>query len=177
MNYYIADAHFGHQNIIELCQRPFENIETMANTIINNWNKKVKRNDNVYILGDMFYQCENPEEILKQLKGKKHLIIGNHDSFIKNEKIKKYFCSINHYLEITDGHNLLILCHYPLITYKHENHKNAFMVHGHIHLRNQTDLFNLLKKRPRILNAGVDINGFTPRSLEELVINNAKIKE
>lgn len=52
MNYYIADTHFGHKNILTLCNRPFESIEQMNLTLIENWNSKVKNNDHIYILGD-----------------------------------------------------------------------------------------------------------------------------
>lgn len=51
MNYYIADTHFGHKNILKLCNRPFENIEQMNLTLVENWNSKVKNNDHIYILG------------------------------------------------------------------------------------------------------------------------------
>ena len=48
--------------------------------MIENWNCRVRGNDTVYILGDMFFRSVNVEEILKQLKGKKCAIVGNHDS-------------------------------------------------------------------------------------------------
>lgn len=52
MNYYIADMHFGHDNIRRLSNRPFKTIEEMDRTIIDNWNSRVSDNDDVYILGD-----------------------------------------------------------------------------------------------------------------------------
>ena len=51
MNYYIADTHFGHDNIRRLSNRPFKTIEEMDKTIIDNWNSRVTDNDDVYILG------------------------------------------------------------------------------------------------------------------------------
>ena len=71
MNFYIADTHFGHKNILKLSGRPFENIEQMNAHIVQNWNDKVKNSDHIYILGDMFFKCENIADILKNLKGKK----------------------------------------------------------------------------------------------------------
>ena len=52
MNFYISDTHFGHANIIRLCNRPFQDVERMDNTLINNWNNTVSNKDTVYILGD-----------------------------------------------------------------------------------------------------------------------------
>ena len=53
--FYISDLHLGHNNIIRLDNRPFKNMTEMETTIINNWNSVVSDNDQVYILGDMFW--------------------------------------------------------------------------------------------------------------------------
>lgn len=90
MNYYIADTHFGHDNIRRLSNRPFETIEEMDRTIIDNWNSRVTDNDDVYILGDFSYKSEDSVLYLKKVKGRKHLIIGNHDEkLLKNHESKK----------------------------------------------------------------------------------------
>lgn len=39
------------------------------------------------------------------------------------------------------------------------------------------DYFPLICCRERLLNAGMDINGFTPVTFEELLANNARFKE
>ncbi len=80
MIFFTADTHFGHANILKLCNRPFNTIEEMNETMICKWNSRVSGNDTVYIVGDMFFRCSDAETILKRLKGKKRLIIGNHDS-------------------------------------------------------------------------------------------------
>lgn len=54
MKFYISDLHIGHKNILKFDNRPFTSLEEMEKTIINNWNGVVKKNDEVYILGDMF---------------------------------------------------------------------------------------------------------------------------
>ena len=83
----------------------------MNETLIANWNRKVHGNDTVYILGDMFFRTTDPEPILRQLKGKKHLITGNHDSqWMKKVDLGRWFASIQPYLETTDGqHTLKVL--------------------------------------------------------------------
>ena len=79
MIYFTADTHFGHENVIRFCSRPFSCAAEMDEALIENWNSRVKGNDTVYVLGDMFFRSVNFEEILKRLKGKKRLIVGNHD--------------------------------------------------------------------------------------------------
>ena len=49
--------------------------------------------------------------------------------------------------------------------------------HTHIHANTQDDFFPLIVARDRMLNAGVDINGFRPVTFEELLENNIRFKE
>lgn len=73
MQYFVADIHFFHKNIIPNCSRPFKSIEDMNNTIIENWNKTIQSHDEVYILGDMFYQAniDQVNDTLKKIKWEK----------------------------------------------------------------------------------------------------------
>jgi calcineurin-like phosphoesterase family protein len=78
--YYTADQHFGHENIIKHCQRPFRNVEEMDSFMIERWNERVSSEDEVYIIGDLIFRSgKQPEEYLEQLHGRKHLLLGNHD--------------------------------------------------------------------------------------------------
>ena len=116
MFFFIADTHFGHGAIIDLCHRPFKCLEEMDSFMIGRWNEKVSHNDTVYVVGDLFYKHEDPEKTLKQLKGKKRLIIGNHDGgWLKRLDASRYFLSVDHFIEVSDGKHKLVLCHYPLI--------------------------------------------------------------
>jgi len=176
MIYFIADPHFGHANIVKMCNRPFPDVETMNEALIAAWNDRVGGNDTVYILGDMFFRCEDPESILKRLRGKKYLIVGNHDdSWMGKVALERYFISVDNYMEISDGTHALTLCHYPLLTWKHA--KRSYMVHGHIHANTDADFWPLIRCRENVLNAGVDINGYRPVSFDEMVENNRHFKE
>lgn len=80
MRYYIADTHFGHKNVIEYCGRPYESVEHMDISLIENWNSVVTDEDEVYILGDFTWgNRERLEDYASKLNGKKYLVPGNHD--------------------------------------------------------------------------------------------------
>ena len=146
MIYFIADTHFGHANVVWMCERPYPDVDAMNEALIAAWNERVHGNDTVYIVGDMFFHCADPESILKRLKGKKHLIVGNHDgSWMGKVDLNRYFLSADHYLEISDGAHALTLCHYPMLTWKHA--KRSYMIHGHIHADTRADFWPLIRCR------------------------------
>ena len=89
MKFYISDLHFSHKNILSFDNRPFFTISEMNEVIINNWNSVVSSNDEVYILGDMFWNNNDINDILPMLKGRLYLIKGNHDSV--NAEMNKRF--------------------------------------------------------------------------------------
>ena len=175
MIYFTADTHFGHENVIRFCSRPYATAAEMDEALIENWNSRVKGNDTVFILGDMFFRSDNAEKILRRLKGKKRLLIGNHDgSWMTKVDVSRYFASVDLMLELSDGCHALTLCHYPLLTWKHA--KKSYMVHGHIHNDTGADFWPLLAARDNALNAGVDINGYQPVTFDELLENNRVFK-
>lgn len=76
--FFIADTHFGDDNIRRYENRPFDSVEQMDAVLIKNWNSAVSENDTVYVLGD-FGAAGCEKEILSELNGTKYLIKGNHD--------------------------------------------------------------------------------------------------
>jgi len=87
--WFTSDMHLGHGNIIGYCNRPFRDAEHMNESLIRNWNSRVKEGDVVFHLGD--FCCKGAErgvagcrtkaeEWVKQLNGQIIHIRGNHDA-------------------------------------------------------------------------------------------------
>lgn len=80
-----------------------------------------------------------------------------------------------YFLQISDGKHSLTLCHYPMMSLKHQ--MRSYMIYGHIHANTDMDFWLCIKARDNLLNASVDINGFTPVTFDELQENNCNFKE
>lgn len=129
--FYTSDFHFFHNNIIRYCNRPFDDVFQMHDTIVERVNEKVAPNDDLFILGDIsFYGGDKVINILERMNGKKHFLIGNHDA--KNMKNWSGWQSVNHYLEIKDRGKHIVLCHYPIESWHGQNH-GWIHLHGHRH--------------------------------------------
>lgn len=187
---FTSDLHLGHANIILTCGRNLEScgenfaaVEEMNDFLIRKWNEKVKEDDIVYILGDLSYRSSiSVKTYLKQLKGRKHLIVGNHDfKWQKNiANINDYFESVSDMKVIRLDEKLITLCHYPLLEWngsrraKNQQTSISWLIHGHIH-NSRDNVFEYIRDNlPCALNCGVDINGFEPVTFEELLTNNNK---
>lgn len=178
MNFYIADTHFGHGNIIRLCSRPFRSVEDMNETIIQNWNRKVNDSDTVYIVGDFAFKgLDDAVKILKRLKGNKILITGNHDNRnLKNPNFRSCFNEIRELMDIVDNGVRVVLCHYPLIEWN-GYFRGSYLVYGHIHNNIKNNAYKCMALEGHALNAGVDITDFEPCTLNELKEKNKVFEE
>lgn len=180
MVYFTSDDHFSHANIVGLCNRPYADVDEMDRVLIENWNKKVKKNDTVYIIGDIVWDKKKVAHYMEQLAGKKVLITGNHDSdWAKREDCTKHFEFVVPYLETNLNGHPITMCHYPMLEWKSSREKShrklGYHIHGHIHNR-IADEYRYLFREFNALNAGVDINNFEPVSFDELISNNRQFK-
>lgn len=170
--YVTSDLHFGHKNIIKYENRPFDSVENMDKSIIENWNKTVNDDDLVYILGDFsWYKGEETNKILNQLKGKKILIIGNHDkNFLKDNNFDKtLFEEITNYKEIKYNKTKIIMFHYPIIDWNGK-YQGSFLLYGHVHsmVNEDTKYMEKLEEKYNCLNVGIDVHKRL-LSLEEIL--------
>ena len=170
MIFYIADLHFDYEPILANGNRPFACVQQMNEQLIRNWNAVVSDEDTVYPIGDICGHGQPiPERHLMRLRGKKHLIRGNHDTGLEDQqKLFDYFESVTDFLEIDERGIHVVLCHYPIVYIQ-----KGYMIHGHIHSKaDKLEYWDFLKGHEAMLNAGVDINGYKPVLIDELISNN-----
>lgn len=175
---FTSDLHFSHFNILRYDSRPFATIAEMNAYLINCWNKEVNDEDTVFILGDISWDTDhNTAKILKQLKGKKILVRGNHDPL--GPEVSAQFAQIHHgYLEVQDPETRtrLVLSHYPIHFYNGQR-KGAVMLYGHVHNGLDEDVAQevaqIVRERLgvdfKMINVGCMLWDYTPRTLNYML--------
>lgn len=140
--YYIADLHFFHDALnTRMDKRGFSSGEEMNEYMIEKWNDRVRKKDEVVILGDFSLgKADETMEILKRLSGKKMLVEGNHEKYLKDKSFdKSLFEWVKSYAELHDNNRKIILSHYPVFCYNGQYRKSAsgnprtYMLYGHVH--------------------------------------------
>ena len=142
--FFISDTHFFHNNILRFDNRPWSNIRDMHEDMLYAWNKKVKENDEVYILGDFSWRIDKESvEFLKKLKGRKHLIVGNHDR-TRNGIFSALFETIKDYetikVTLQNGNVKMCVLSHHFIPFYDGHFRNAIMLYGHVHITKEYDL-------------------------------------
>lgn len=176
--WFTADLHLGHKRIIELCDRPFSDVDEMNAEIIKRWNMVVERGDTVYVLGDVALgTIAESLPLVSQLEGDKILVPGNHDRcWTGNERIRSI--DIDRYLDvgftIMPGPITLIgddwlLSHFPYAGDSQEEDRyvehrpedrGQWLLHGHVH--------NEWLVRDHQINVGVDVWDYYPASRAQI---------
>lgn len=195
MNYYISDLHFFHKNVtdegINFDNRPFSTMKEMHETIKENWNSRVTGSDHVYILGDMCWKHnESSISLVAQLKGNKHLILGNHCN-VKDQRYRQLFVEICNYKEIDDVIDNkiygVVMSHYPIAFWNHQHkytrdgneHKRwSIQLYGHVHNSIEEKIFQIFIKSLSVMwnikceaynvDCMMDYIRYTPRTLKEI---------
>lgn len=155
----ISDTHFGHVNILKFLNedgshvRDFASVEEMNEKMVENWNSVIRDEDIVYHLGDVYFGAGH--EVLPRLKGRKRLLLGNHDDG-KDKRLHAVFQKIDVWRMFPEFDCLL--SHVPV----HESalYKTKFNIHGHVHRTSVKD--------ERYINACVEVRDYKPVALEEI---------
>lgn len=160
--WFISDTHFFHANILKFTGddgkpiRPFQTVEEMHEYMIEKWNSVVKENDNVYHLGDVTFKYDGAfNNLMSRLKGRKRLILGNHDR-VKGTELLRWFEKLDLWKGFSE-HNFTA-SHIPLMLTSLRD--GAFNVHGHVH---QNTLDN-----PHYINVSVEVRDYTPVNIDEI---------
>jgi calcineurin-like phosphoesterase family protein len=173
MIYFTADTHFCHSSIIGSCGRPFENAQEMNLALIDNWNSCVTDRDEIYILGDFLYKGKGKDanKILDKLKGRKYLIVGNHEKYLADPEFKpEAFEWINYYYVFKYEGVKIVLFHYPILSWD-SSHHGSIHLYGHVHnsgIKHPEYGSKLQLLGPRAVNVGVDVNDFYPVSIKAI---------
>ena len=170
MIWFTSDLHLGHNREFIYRARGFESVEEMNDQIIRRWNTLVHPLDDVYILGDiMLGDNARGMAAIAELKGRLHLIRGNHDTDTRIGLFK----DCRQFIEICDAKYLkyekyhFYLTHYPCLTgnlHKESLSQMTLNLHGHTHAE-ESFFYDL----PYCYNVGVDAHACFPVSLERVI--------
>lgn len=153
-----SDYHFNHDNIRKYSERPFSTLEEMNETIINNHNSLVEKNDTFIFLGDFHFRNvatkKRAEDFINKLNGRITFVEGNHDH--NNNVNTPIIGLVLHY----GGYDIWC-CHDPK---EYEpNFKINFV--GHVHR-----LWKIKKMEDGtiLVNVGVDVWDYKPVSINTI---------
>ena len=167
-----ADEHYGHDNIIRYCDRPFQNTEHMQEELIARHNDLVPDSKSFLTIhvGDIFWESMDEDRavrILDLLHGRHAFLWGNHDKLVERSVLLR-----GRFEWVRDVHTLhfnkrkLTLCHYAMRVWP-GSHKGQWHVYGHSH--------GELPGLGRSFDIGVDCHDYRPWSLEEIAARMEKL--
>lgn len=145
--YLTSDLHLCHDKPFLYEPRGFSTPEEHADTIIQNINNIVNKDDILYLLGDLVLSnTDQGIEYLKQIKCKNiYFIRGNHDT---DAKVQRYINDVGllclGYADIIKVNKFrFYLSHYPTITCnfgdKHKPSQRLYNLCGHSHIVDKFD--------------------------------------
>ena len=164
----ISDTHFGHDNVIRYCNRPFENVNVMNETILRNWCETVTNKDYVIFCGDFVMGVKDKpyisNEIHKILTGKKFMLKGNHDSRQKLDYVLYDRIFFSRY-------GKRFVCQHHPIDPKEVDCDISIV--GHLHNTENPNLSPF--EYPRQINVSLELIDYKPMLLTFETINNCKL--
>ena len=166
-----SDEHYGHENIIKYCNRPYATAHEGIDFMIARHNSVVPRNKNVVTLhaGDMFWNSltqKEAEDILYQLNGSHAFLYGNHDELMEESpwlRSQFLFCKGENKVGgahiINHQNKKLLVSHFAHRVWE-RSHKGSYHVYGHSHQELPPSGFSF--------DIGVEGHDYRPWALEEI---------
>ena len=166
---YISDLHL--YDVASLWWRPnFSTLDSYADNLLYTWNSTVEDEQLVIIVGDLGTVCPKSISVLEQLKGKKVLVIGNHDtpwlSVLHNNPMFQGL-----YQEISG--NGIVVRHIP-----DDQMHDTYFIHGHHHRYDMPGMHQALQqyiRDTRRLNCSADQLRNKPMTIGELITNKEEL--
>jgi calcineurin-like phosphoesterase family protein len=175
--YFWSDTHFNHAAILGFPSnthgRNQSTVEGMNEALIDRWNNKITDNDTVWLLGDFGFRVKDVLEagdivesqyslpkIFARLKGRKKLVVGNHDK--QNKVLDLPWDRIEKLHTFKENGSRAILSHYPIESW-YGMHEGTLMLHGHCHGTLHTE-----RLLPHRFDVGADV-WLYPATFESLV--------
>lgn len=153
MYFFTADEHYGHENIIRYCNRPFQDTKEMDRELISRHNDVVEPEDYVIHAGDFTLKGQAAAaEYVKHLNGRHIFLRGSHDEWLGGR-------SNDIWEKTIEGHHIVV-CHYAMRVWP-GSHYNSWQLYGHSHGR--------LGPVGKQWDIGVDNNNFYPVSFKQLI--------
>ncbi len=159
--YFFSDAHFDHERIIMLCNRPFNSTREMNQTLVSNWQDTVGHNDTVFFLGDMCLGRDRNsiDYWLSKLSGNISYIRGNHDEDIINHANVIH----SHYGIKYNNYQFLVM---------HDPHRpkgyDGWIIHGDQH-NNDLKNYPFINQKNKTVNVCAELVEYTPLNLDRLI--------
>ena len=139
--FFTSDWHFCHNQPFIYEKRQCIDIAHMNKELIQKHNSIVNDEDDVYVLGDlMLNDNEEAFKCISQLKGKLHLLRGNHCT----DNRWSLYKTLPNVVEMLGWADVLkykkytfYMCHWPTKLTNFEEHNKFFCLHGHSHSSNK----------------------------------------
>lgn len=165
MIWFTSDFHIGDTRMLET-RGIFSSLEDMEKALIDNYNKRVGKNDIVWLIGDIVGDIDTALRIFPKLNGQKSYVIGNHDrKWIRDKRARELFCSIYESTVEVIENTPVSISHYPLYEW-YKSKYGGVLIHGHMH----SEVIELpFYKDFCAYDVSVEKNGYMPVSWDEIV--------
>lgn len=175
MIYFTSDLHLNHNKDFLYKPRGFDNVWDMNRAIVENWNSVVNPDDDVFVLGDLMLGgdafTQDSLNLIKSLKGRIHIILGNHDT---DNRIELYYKDLYNVVSISFAERLkyngytFFLCHFPVLCSNVDDkglkHRTICLC-GHAHTKDRFVDMN----KGYIYHVELDAHDMKPVSIEEII--------